>query len=376
MTVGTYNKQGGISRYIAEMAERFVKEHEVHIFASGWTHVGNDDLIFHKIPRISKPHSISLISYALSATLKMETRDFDIVQSSASERFSADIFNPMSVLRAWLDVLKKEKHRTIFGMKILTPGYLVGLALEKHNYTKGNYKKLIACTNSTKRELVKYHNVPEEDIEVIPLGVNLDEFRPLQDINLVDLKQEYKIQDNDIVLNIVATEFHRKGLAELIRSLSIVKHENKLNLKLLVVGGGQNTIGFDYIGLADKLGVRDNIIFTGHVEDLNKHYNLADIFVFPTKYEGFGIPVIEAMAAGLPVVTTNTAAGEDAVENGKNGLLIEDPTNIREIAEKISILIEDKNLRNQMGKNARSTAEKFTWDDTAKRTLEVYEGAI
>ena len=82
------------------------------------------------------------------------------------------------------------------------------------------------------------------------------------------------------------------------------------------------------------------------------------------------------MAAGLPVVTTNTAVGEDAVEPGKNGLLIEDPINLMEIAKKISILIEDENLRNQMGKNARRTAEKFTWDRTAKRTLEVYEETI
>ncbi len=82
------------------------------------------------------------------------------------------------------------------------------------------------------------------------------------------------------------------------------------------------------------------------------------------------------MAAGLPVVTTNTAVGEDVIENGKNELLVEDPTNIRDMAEKISILIEDENLRNQMGKTARGTAEKFTWDETVKRTLGVYEEAM
>ena len=121
------------------------------------------------------------------------------------------------------------------------------------------------------------------------------------------------------------------------------------------------------------MDLKNDIIFTGHVKDLNEHYNLADIFVFPTKYEGFGIPVVEAMAAGLPVVPTNTAAGEDAVEPGKNGLLIDDPTSVMEIAEKMSILIEDENLRKQMGRNARRTAKKFTWDETAKKTLEVYE---
>lgn len=379
MTVSGYSKEGGISRYVSELAERFVKDHEVHIFSSEWKDVGDDNLVFHKTMSIPKPPSIFILSYLFSTTLNIKVHDFDIVQSNGADRFSADIINTMSIHKAWLEVLKKEKWRTIFGRKILTPGNLIVLALEKYSYGKRKYKKLIACSSSTKRELMKYYNVPKEDIEVIPLGVNLDEFRPLQDKNLIDLKQKYGIYENDIVLIIVATEFHRKGLTELIKSLSIVKNKEKANLKLLVVGSGKN-IPFDYLGLIEKLGFKNNIIFTGPINnkkgDLNKHYNLADIFVFPTKYEGFGIPVVEAMAAGLPVVTTNTAAGEDAVEPGKNGLLIDDPTNVMEIAKKMSTLIEDESIRKQMGRNARRTAEKFTWDDIAKRTLEVYEGIL
>jgi len=376
MTVTGYSKTGGISRYVAELAERFVKEHEVHIFSSEWEDVGDDNLVFHKTPMIPthSVYGISILSFLLSTTLKINAKNFDIVQSNSTDCFSADVFNTHSIHKAWLEVLKKEKRRTIFGRKILSPGDLVCLALEKYSYGKRKYKKLIACASSTKRELMKYYNVPEEDIAVIPQGVNLDEFRPLQDKDLADLKKKYGIQEEDIVLIIVATEFHRKGLAELIKSLSIVKSErkNKNSLKLLVVGAGKN-IPFDYFRFIEKLDLKNDIIFTGHVKDLNEHYNLADIFVFPTKYEGFGIPVVEAMAAGLPVVTTNTAAGEDAVEPGKNGLLIDDPTNVMEIAEKMSILIEDENLRKQMGRNARRTAKKFTWDETAKRTLEVYE---
>jgi len=387
MTVDTYNKQGGISRYVAELAERFVKKHEVHIFTYEWRDVGDNNLIFHKMPRFSKLQGVmyletlifaplSILSFVLSTTTRINSNDFDIIQANGVDRLSADVYNTMSIHRAWLEVLKKEKWRTFFGRKILSPGDLVCLTLEKYTYGKRKYKKLIACASSTKRELIKYYNVPEEDIEVIPLGVNLDEFRPLQDKDLTDLKKKYGIQEEDIVLIIVATEFHRKGLIELIKSLSIVKNKNKANLKLLVVGAGQN-IPFDYLGFIEKLGLKNNVIFAGHINnengDLNRHYNLADIFVFPTKYEGFGIPVVEAMAAGLPVVTTNTAAGEDAVEPGKNGLLIDDPTNVMEIAEKMSILIEDENLRKQMGRNARRTAQNFTWDEIAKKTLEVYE---
>ena len=394
MTVMGYDKQGGISRYVAELAERFVREHEVHIFSSQWKDVGDAGLIFHKTPMMSKPQNINLgclgnvvysplstLSYLLSTTLKINPHDFDIVQSNATDHLSPDIFNTMSIHKAWLEVLKKEKWKMVFGRKVLSPGDLICLALEKYGYGKRKYKKLIACSSSTKRELMQYYDVPEEDIEVIPLGVNLDEFKPLPDKNLIGLKKKYGIQEEDIVLIIVATEFHRKGLAELIKSLSIVKtkRENKANLKLLVVGAGKNS-SFDHHGFIEKVGLKNNIIFAGHIDnkkgDLNAHYNLADIFAFPTKYEGFGIPVVEAMAAGLPVVTTNTAAGEDAVDDGKSGFLIEDPTNVAEIAEKLRPLIENEGLRNRMGENARETTKKFTWDEVAKRTLDVYDSVL
>lgn len=394
MTITHYGKGGGIGRYVAELAERFVREHEVHIFSADWdcgrggAGDGDNDLIFHKTPMVTKPRDgklppfgnfiyppLSILSYLLSTTWKIDAHDFDIVQSNSTDCFFADVFNTMSIHKAWLDVLKDEGHSTVFGRKLLSPGDLVCLALEKYSYGKRKYKKLIACSSSTKRELMQYYDVPEEDIEVIPLGVNLDEFCPLPSPNekLTHLRKRYGIGEGDVVLIIVATEFHRKGLAELIKALSIIKGDNKKNLKLLVVGGGQNTIGFDYRTFAEQLGLKSSVIFTGRVGNLNAHYNLADIFVFPTKYEGFGIPVVEAMATGLPVVTTNTAAGEDAVEEGKNGFLIENPTDSAEIAEKLSILIGDEGLRKQMGMNARKTAEKFTWDETAKKTLEVYK---
>jgi len=147
MTVGTYSKQGGISRYVAELAERFVKEHEVHVFAFKWKDVGNSNLVFHKTYMFSKFRGVgylgslfypplSISSFVLSTTLIINSNDFDIIQANGVDRLSADVYNTMSIHRAWLEVLKKEKWRTFFGRKILTPGDLVCLTLEKYTYGK------------------------------------------------------------------------------------------------------------------------------------------------------------------------------------------------------------------------------------------------
>ena len=102
---------------------------------------------------------------------------------------------------------------------------------------------------------------------------------------------------------------------------------------------------------------------------------MADIFVFPTKYEAFGIPTLEAMAAGLPVLNSKIGAGE-LITNGIDGIHLDNPNDIKEIADKLEMLINDEKLRRFIGNNARKTAMKYSWDKTAKMTMDVYKEII
>jgi UDP-glucose:(heptosyl)LPS alpha-1,3-glucosyltransferase len=253
----------------------------------------------------------------------------------------------------------------------------VSLTIEKLIYSKyRNYRKIIAVSTSSKEELMKYYNVPDEDIAVIPLGVDLNEYKPLEKNKLIELRRKYSIDENDTVLLIVATEFYRKGMVELINAISrLIKQRSYNNIKLLIVGRardeGLRRGDTYYRELARKLGVFKEVIFTGHINDLNSHYNLADIFVFPTKYEAFGIPTLEAMAAGLPVLNSKIGAGE-LITDGIDGIHLDNPNNIEEIADKLEMLINDEKLRKLLGKNARKTAMKYSWNETARKTMEVY----
>lgn len=381
MSSRVYNKKGGISRYVAELAERFANEHEVHMFSSRWDDVGNEKIIFHKTPLPPGPILFEAGAYFLemSAISKLMRRRFDIIHTEGLESIWLDVVTAHSIHRAALESMKNIGELRALGAmdKFL-------LTVEKLNYSKyRNYRTIIADATSGKRELMKYYNVPDEDIEVIPLGVDLNEFKPGQ--KDATLKRTYNISDTDLVLIIVATEFYRKGMTELIEALRIVYTKGYKNIKLLIVGkakveGNRKDDSF-YRNLVKKYGLNKNVIFTGAKSnsnnmELTRHYNLADIFVFPTKYEGFGIPTVEAMACELPVIAGPSGAGEDLIENGKNGFLLDDVNNPQEIADKILILAEDEKMRRTSGKAARKTAYICSWDNIANRTIKVYEEVL
>ncbi|VVB95982.1 D-inositol-3-phosphate glycosyltransferase [uncultured archaeon] len=375
MSSKVYNKKGGISRYVAELAERFADEHEIHVFSSNWEDVGNDNIIFHKTPLPPGPLLVGAGTYFLemSALSKLMRRKFDIIHTEGLESVWLDVVTAHSIHRAALEVMKN-----IGELNPLGTTDLFLLNVEKLNYQKyKNYRKIICVSNSSKQELMKYYKVPSEDIEVIPNGVNPDEFKPLNKLSLFPLRKKYDIGEGDAILLIVATEFYRKGMVELINAVDmLVNKRGHRDVKLLIVGKaqveGQRKGDSYYRKLAQKLGVSKNVIFTGRVADLNAHYNLGDIFVFPTKYEAFGIQTLEAMSCGLPVINSKIGAGE-LITDGHDGIHFEDPNNVEEIADKIEMLLIDDKTRNNLGKNARKTAMKYSWDSIASRTMKIYE---
>jgi UDP-glucose:(heptosyl)LPS alpha-1,3-glucosyltransferase len=163
----------------------------------------------------------------------------------------------------------------------------------------------------------------------------------------------------------VGSEFKRKGLDDVIRAISP-------GMKLLVVGRGERS-GY-YHRLAEKCGVREQVSFKGLTDDVRHCYAAADVVVLPSLREAFGMSVLEAMACGLPVISSAATGVAALIENGKNGFIF---TNAEKISELLNKL-KSADLKLAMGKQARSTAENHTWEETAaiyeKICLEITEG--
>ncbi len=235
--------------------------------------------------------------------------------------------------------------------------------------------KIIAVSDFTRRELLKYYNVKEEKIHVIHNGVDINKFLP--PTNKKEVKQELGFKTTDVNILSVGRLYARKGLFTLIESMSLVSKKFS-NAKLIIAGKGQSNEMKKLVNYAKKLGVREKIIFTGYFPDtkLPKLYQAADIFAFSTFYENLPFAVLEALSSQLPVVTTKVGGIPEMIDDGRNGFLVQ-PANSKDLADKILFFIENPNEASEMAYLARRTIEdKFDWRLIVKKVLKVYNEAL
>jgi glycosyltransferase involved in cell wall biosynthesis len=163
----------------------------------------------------------------------------------------------------------------------------------------------------------------------------------------------------------------RKGVDILIRAISIIKKEIP-DAHLFIAGIGEEEINLK--NLVKELDIEDNVKFLGFISEEEKYsyYKSTDLCVFPSRFEWFGIILLEAMACGKPIVASNVGGIPYVVEDGKTGLLFESE-NVDDLAEKIITLLKDKELRDKMGKAGKGRVKEFTWEKVAERTVEVYK---
>ena len=192
------------------------------------------------------------------------------------------------------------------------------------------------------------------------------------DIEDVENIRQYEL-DGHIIFYVGMLE-KRKGVDLLIKAISTIKKEIP-DVHLFIAGIGKEEINFK--NLVKELDIEDNVKFLSFISEEEKYsyYKSADVCVFPSRFEWFGIVLLEAMVCEKPVVASNVGGIPYIVEDGKTGLLFESE-NVEDLAEKIITLLKDKELREKMGKAGRERAKEFTWDKAAERTVEVYEEVV
>ena len=224
---------------------------------------------------------------------------------------------------------------------------------------------ILADSESTKRDLVELLDADRERITVIYPGVE-PRFHPLADPGILDsVRTKYDLPDRFILS--LGTVQPRKNYAGLIQALDRMRDRELC----LVIVGGKGWLYQDIFATVEELGLQDRVVFAGFVDDadLPALYNLAEIFAFPSLYEGFGIPPLEAMACGIPVVTADNSSLPEVV--GETGLLV-DAQDIDGIAAAIDHVLADQDLRQRLIAQGRDRAQAFTWEKAAERLLDTY----
>ena len=238
-----------------------------------------------------------------------------------------------------------------------------------------NAAMITSVSESTKRDILEYFHVPEDRVEVIHNGVE-DKFLPIRDEQILTMvKEKYNLPDR-FVLYLGSTKPY-KNLDGTLEAFSKLKEQyiNPDNHIYLVIGGLKHFSSFDLERKARELGIENDFFNIGYIseDDLPSVYSLAEVFLFPSIWEGFGLPALEAMACGTPVVTSNTSSLPEVV--GEAGIMV-DPKNTTSIAEALYRILNDKTLRDELSEKGIQQARKFSWRTAAVKLLETFKEAV
>lgn len=232
---------------------------------------------------------------------------------------------------------------------------------------------LFAISEATRQDIIKYLDISPNKVININGAVD-DKFKKINIKNESYFKRRYNIEKSFIMYT--GGIDYRKNIDGLIRSYARLSEDLKRNFQLVIVCSVKEDQKNQLLNLASNLGISKNrIIFTGFVldEDLVKLYNLCDLFVFPSRYEGFGLPILEAMNCGAPVIGADNSSIAEIIVN-KEALFNAD--NIKDIAKKITDVLENDDLRNRLCKWSEVRSKDFNWDKSAQIVLETLREKI
>jgi glycosyltransferase involved in cell wall biosynthesis len=252
-------------------------------------------------------------------------------------------------------------------------------AMIRFNFVLRAYEKklmkrsdaLIAVSKYTVDELTELYGIKEEKIHVIYNGVDMEKFKPRP--NRAEMYREFGLEEDHKIVLFVGRLYHRKGLEILLRSIPPVLREFS-KVKFVISGKGFKKKEENLRILAQELNIEENVKFLGYVPDekLPSLYSASDIFVLPAIYENFPFAILEAQAAGLPVISTKVGGIPEFLVDNENGFVI-DPGDSIQLTQRLLALLQDAKLAKEMGDRGRKLIEeKFDWRIITGQVIDLY----
>jgi len=308
----------------------------------------------HKIQKIklkkSKNPVITVFESFLGSVFKILGKKADIYHFITPDMISACILKRPSIATVYdliPFILKNERKKS----------YNVYFKIVTKFLKRANH--FIVISKSTKKDLMKYLKVPEEKISLIYLGVDHKIFYPIK-----------KKKNKKFVIGYLGGLGKRKNIEYMLHVAKKIGNKNDIIFKIAGKGPDLNRL----IKIKNRLKLK-NTEFVGFIPEnkLNEFYNSLDLFIFPSYYEGFGLPILEAMACGIPVIASNKGSLPEIM--GGAGILI-NPHEPKEAIVKIKKIVKNGKLQEKLGMRGIKRAKNFDWDKTTKETLKLYEKFI
>ncbi len=368
-----YNPYGGAERFVERALTALAAEDvELTLLARAWSEAPSPEAAgAHKDWRLLRcnPFYIGRVwrdwGFARAVCAAVKAHRFDLVQSH--ERISCcDVYRAGDgVHRQWLANRRRAAGLWERIALTLNPYHWYTLAAEKRLFHSAALRAVICNSNMVKEELRRHFGLAEAKLHVIYSGVDLDAFHPrLREAWRKRKREELGIADAAMVFLFVGSGFRRKGLPQLLRALSGVRDAH-----LVVVGADKELARLRRVAEQARLSAR--VHFTGGQADVKPWYGMADCFVLPTLYDPFPNAALEAMACGLPLITSLQCGAAEFVESGVQGYVCRDPLDVVELARCLNLAAAPGQAQ-RMGAAARSKVEAYGLAHMAQRLTQLY----
>jgi len=371
------DKRHGTERRVAEWTSRLTRDFDVHVYSQRVEDLDLTQLTWHRIPKFPGPHLANFVWWLAANHLwRWWDRRFrgvrhDLVFTAGTNCLDADAISIHIVFSEFVRQVRPELslwrnsmlswprliHRRLY--------YRLIIALERRLYTHPR-SQLILIARKTAKDLDRFYG-SHETMPVLYMGIDHTTFNSQSRIaRRQAARKEIGIDNGRYVLVLVGNDWRKKGLFTLLDALPLL---SDLPVLLLVAGDDEK---HSYEAQIQRTGLTDRVRFLPSRSDVAFYYAAADAYVGPSLEDTFAQPPAEAMACGLPVITTVTNGTAEIMTDGVDGLILNEPTNARALAAQIRSLCENEELRQRLGERAAQTAQNYTWDQNGKQLREIF----
>jgi len=345
---------GGTERDLVVTAEWLrASGHDVTIFAED-VRGGKSEWKIRRVVGFAPGRALSLLRFAYAAA-PAARRDGAELLLSFARVIGADVLRSGgSAHISYLRSARKWRSAATVALMGIRPYHRVQMLVERRGFASSALKKVIAVSNLVKDEIVREFAVDPLKIVTLYNGVDLKRFRPaISDDDRNSVRAQFNIPRDVPLVIFVGNGFARKGLPFLLEAWPLLK----LRAHLLVVGNDRDIRG--YRGRAAELRIDRQVVFAGAQPDAVPLMHAADAFALPSLFEPFGNVIVEAMASGLPVMSSVFCGASEVLPASMHPFCVEDPTNAGEIALRLETLLD---AAPALREEARAAAEQFTWE--------------
>ncbi len=375
IVIHAVTKNSGQGHVIYALAKYLAKKgHEIHLFANS---IDRDlqkvnGIMFHFIPSIHFTYLLKGITFLMFAFGKINKCEYDILHFNGAVKLgSYDVNTCHFVHDAWAKASRQFNEKNGLRQVYYYIFTWFNARLERLIYyrRKGT---IVAVSNKIKDELVEMGINPNR-LTVIYNGVDTKRFNSFGKLAFRKrLAKEFGFGLDDFIVLSIGDSTGRKGLECVLGALGKLKDAK---VKLIVVGNVNRLIFTEKIRINK---IEGRVKFSGFRDDMERIYKGADVFVFPTRYDPCPLIVLEAMASSLPVIVPKPSicGASELIKNMVNGILLENVSDADEIASKIKLLTNDKDLRQRLSEEAQKTAERNSWHRMAEQYESLYYSLV